>query len=88
MVFISRLKLRNFKSFKAADIELPESFICFAGPNGSGKSNVCDAIRFAMGESSLKSLRAKRVKDLIHTGSKTAEVSLVFENPASPDSSY
>jgi chromosome segregation protein len=88
MVFISRLKLRNFKSFKAADIQLPETFTCFAGPNGSGKSNVCDAIRFAMGESSLKSLRAKKVKDLIHTGSKTAEVSLVFENPASADSSY
>ncbi len=51
-------------------------------------SNVCDAIRFAMGESSLKSLRAKKVKDLIHTGSKTAEVSIVFENPDDPDSSY
>ncbi|HSB47217.1 MAG TPA: AAA family ATPase [Candidatus Bilamarchaeum sp.] len=78
MVFISRLKLRNFKSFKAADIQLPKTFICFAGPNGSGKSNLCDAIRFAMGETSLRSLRAKKVRDLIHTGSKTAEVTIVF----------
>ena len=78
MVFISRLKLRNFKSFKAADIQLPKSFICFAGPNGSGKSNICDCIRFAMGETSLKSLRAKKVKDLIHSGSKSAEVSPVL----------
>jgi len=78
MVFISRLKLRNFKSFKAADIQLPKTFISFAGPNGSGKSNLCDAIRFAMGETSLRSLRAKKVKDLIFTGAKSAEVTIVF----------
>ncbi|MFH1520386.1 MAG: chromosome segregation SMC family protein [Candidatus Micrarchaeota archaeon] len=80
MVFISRLKLRNFKSFKAADVHLPATFICFAGPNGSGKSNLCDAIRFVMGETSLKSLRARKVTDLIHGGSRTAEVSLVLES--------
>ncbi|MFN7990922.1 MAG: AAA family ATPase [Candidatus Micrarchaeia archaeon] len=80
MVFISRLKLRNFKSFKAADITLPKTFICFAGPNGSGKSNLCDAIRFAMGEKSLRSLRAKTVRDLIHSGARSAEVTLVFES--------
>ncbi len=80
MVFISRLRLRNFKSFKAADITLPKTFICFAGPNGSGKSNLCDAIRFVMGEKSLRALRAKKVRDLIHMGSKTAEVTLNFED--------
>ncbi len=80
MVYISRLKLRNFKSFKAADVQLPGTFVCFAGPNGSGKSNLCDSIRFAMGETSLKSLRAKKVKELIHAGSKSAEVTLVFED--------
>ncbi len=80
MVHISHLKLRNFKSFKAANIQLPSTFICFAGPNGSGKSNLCDAIRFGMGETSLKSLRAKKVKDLIHSGAKSAEVTIVFES--------
>ncbi|MCI0504092.1 AAA family ATPase [Candidatus Micrarchaeota archaeon] len=80
MVFISRLKLRNFKSFKAADVQLSKTFICFAGPNGSGKSNLCDAIRFAMGETSLRSLRAKKVRDLIFSGSKSAEVTLIFED--------
>ncbi|MFH1785946.1 MAG: chromosome segregation SMC family protein [Candidatus Micrarchaeota archaeon] len=80
MVFISRLKLKNFKSFKAANVELPDTFVCFAGPNGSGKSNLCDAIRFVMGEISLKSLRAKKVTDLIYAGSRTAEVSLVLQN--------
>ncbi len=79
MVFISRLKLRNFKSFKAADIQLPKTYVCFAGPNGSGKSNLCDAIRFVMGETSLRSLRARKVKDLIHSDSKSAEVTLIFE---------
>ncbi|MBD3209830.1 AAA family ATPase [Candidatus Micrarchaeota archaeon] len=78
MFSISRLKLRNFKSFKAADVSLPESIVCFAGPNGSGKSNLCDAIRFAMGETSLRSLRAKKVRELIHAGARTAEVSLSF----------
>ncbi|MBI5227981.1 chromosome segregation protein SMC [Candidatus Micrarchaeota archaeon] len=80
MVFISRLKLRNFKSFKAADIQLPRTYVCFAGPNGSGKSNLCDAIRFVMGETSLRSLRARKVKDLIHSDSKSAEVTLIFES--------
>jgi chromosome segregation protein len=80
MFNISRLKIRNFKSFKAADVKITDNFICFAGPNGSGKSNICDAVRFAMGETSLRSLRAKRVKDLIHTGSRTAEVLLVFSS--------
>jgi len=81
MVFyISRLKLRNFKSFKAADVRLPPTFICFAGPNGSGKSNLCDAVRFVMGETSLKSLRAKKARELIHAGAKSAEVTMVLES--------
>jgi chromosome segregation protein len=88
MVFISRLKLRNFKSFKAADIQLPKTFISFAGPNGSGKSNLCDAIRFAMGETSLRSLRAKKVKDLIFSGSKSAEVTIIFEEDGGKGTGY
>jgi chromosome segregation protein len=80
MVFISRLRLRNFKSFKAADIVLPKTYICFAGPNGSGKSNLCDAIRFVSGETSLRSLRAKKVKELIHADSRSAEVTLNIDD--------
>ncbi|MGV8176654.1 MAG: AAA family ATPase [Candidatus Bilamarchaeaceae archaeon] len=79
MLFISRLKLRGFKSFKFADIQIPRDFLALAGPNGSGKSNVCDAIRFVLGESSFKSLRARKVKDLIHAGGRTAEVTIYFE---------
>ncbi len=77
---ISSIKLRGFKSFKKADIELPPDFICLAGPNGSGKTNVLDAVRFALGEKSLKSLRARKVKDLICHNSKVAEVILKFQD--------
>ena len=79
MIFISRLKARNFKSFKYSDITLPQTFICFAGPNGSGKSNILDMIRFALGETSLKSLRAKKVSNLIFSGAKAAEVIVYFD---------
>jgi len=54
----------------AADIELPATTICFAGPNGSGKSNIMDSIQFVLGETSLKNLRTKRVKELIHADSR------------------
>jgi len=79
MLHISRLKLRNFKSFKNIDVPVPPTFICLAGPNGSGKSNVVDSVRFALGETSLKSLRARRVIDLIHSGSQAGEVTIFFD---------
>lgn len=77
---ISGIKIKGFKSFKKADIELPPDFICLAGPNGSGKTNVLDAIRFVLGEQSLKSLRAKKVRDLISHSAKYAEVMLSFND--------
>ncbi|PIN82738.1 hypothetical protein COV61_05090, partial [Candidatus Micrarchaeota archaeon CG11_big_fil_rev_8_21_14_0_20_47_5] len=77
-IYISRIKLRSFKSFKHADIELSNGFVCVAGPNGSGKSNICDAIRFSLGEMSLKSLRVKKIRELIHFSSSKAEVLLEF----------
>ena len=79
MIYISRIKMRGFKSFKLADIFFPRDFVCLAGPNGSGKSNVCDAIRFAFGETSLKALRAKKVKELISHNAKMAEVTLFLD---------
>ncbi|NYZ76642.1 chromosome segregation protein SMC [Candidatus Micrarchaeota archaeon] len=79
MVYIERIKLKRFKSFKYADIPLSKGFVCLAGPNGSGKSNICDGIRFALGENSFKSLRAKKVADLITRGSEKAEIYLQFD---------
>ncbi|MFA6531098.1 MAG: chromosome segregation SMC family protein [Candidatus Micrarchaeia archaeon] len=77
---LKSLELTGFKSFarkSALMFNAPISSI--VGPNGSGKSNFTDAIRFVLGESSLKSLRAKKVRDLIHVGGTTAEVTLYFE---------
>jgi chromosome segregation protein len=76
MVYIERIKLKRFKSFRHADIPLSKGFVCLAGPNGCGKSNLLDSIRFAFGENSLKSLRAKKVSDLIMQGADKAEIYL------------
>ncbi len=79
MVYIKGLKFRGFKSFRRAEASFPNGYVCLAGPNGSGKSNVTDGIRFALGEASLKALRAKRVSELINTSCKYAEVTLFIE---------
>jgi len=79
MVYISGLKFRGFKSFRRAEASFPKGYVCLAGPNGSGKSNITDGIRFALGEASLKALRAKRVSELINTSSKYAEVTLFID---------
>ena len=76
MLYVSRIKFRNFKSFRHADIELGKGYVCLAGPNGSGKSNVIDGLRFAFGELSLKSLRARKIHDLISIGSDKAEITV------------
>ncbi len=79
MNYISRIKIKGFKSFSHAEAVLPAGFVALAGPNGSGKSNVTDAIRFCLGETSLKALRAKRVSELVNINSSRAEVSLYIE---------
>lgn len=78
-MFISEVSLRGFKSFKKANIKLLPGINVLAGPNGSGKSNICDGIRFALGEKSLKGMRAKKVADLINHGSRVAGVVLNFD---------
>ncbi|MCC7552852.1 chromosome segregation protein SMC [Candidatus Micrarchaeota archaeon] len=78
--FINRIKIRGFKSFKSVDLDLPPGFIAVAGPNGSGKSNLSDAVRFSLGELSLKSLRAKKTSELVFMDSKEAAVTLFTGN--------
>ncbi len=81
-MFISKLKLHNFKSFKNAQLVFREGFNSIVGPNGSGKSNIVDATLFAFGESSMKQLRAKKASDLTFKNSKVSSVTLYFENPS------
>jgi chromosome segregation protein len=88
MIHISRVSLRNFKSFRRISIPIPTGFTAIVGPNGSGKSNIVDAICFVLGRSSSKSLRAERFSDLIYNGgkkgnsAKQASVTLYIDNAA------
>ncbi|MBI2024434.1 AAA family ATPase [Candidatus Giovannonibacteria bacterium] len=84
---MKRLELNGFKSFaKPIVLEFPHAVSAVVGPNGSGKSNVADAIRWVLGEQSIKSLRGKRGEDMIFNGSSTtsrlsrASVNLIFDN--------
>ncbi len=69
MPYIDQITIHNFKSFRQATIKFSEGFTCIVGPNGSGKSNICDSLLFALGESSLRRMRAQSVSSLINTAS-------------------
>ncbi|MGB9577147.1 MAG: AAA family ATPase, partial [Candidatus Norongarragalinales archaeon] len=78
-MFVKEITLKNFKSFKSAQAVMSNGFNCIVGPNGSGKSNIIDGLLFVFGESSLKSMRVKRIPDLIYQSHDAAEVSVVLE---------
>ncbi len=81
------LELVGFKSFAdRTRLDFPPGITVVVGPNGSGKSNVVDAIKWVLGEQSIKSLRGKAMADVIFNGSSSrrplnaAEVTLTFDN--------
>lgn len=80
---LKRLTLKNFKSFRTANIPFAPGFTGIMGPNGSGKSNIIDAIVFVLGEGRLKSIRASRLTDLVYHKARDgrAIVSMDIEGP-------
>ncbi len=87
-MYLKSIKAFGFKSFATkTELEIKPGITGIVGPNGSGKSNVVDAVRWVLGEQSVKALRGTdKMTDVIFTGSKSrggqtrAMVSLTFDN--------
>jgi len=92
---LQRIEMQGFKTFANRTLldflppkEGDRGITGIVGPNGSGKSNIADAVRWVLGEQSLKLLRGKKSEDVIFSGSDKrsrsgfAEVSLVLDNQA------
>lgn len=84
---LRKVEIIGFKSFRdKVVVEIGDGMTGIVGPNGCGKSNVVDAIKWAMGDGSAKSLRGQSMQDVIFAGSQNhkplsmAEVTLTFEN--------
>ncbi len=86
-MFLKRIEMQGFKSFAdPITINFDDPITGIVGPNGCGKSNISDAIRWVLGEQSVKSLRGEKMTDIIFAGTEErkpmnmAEVTLVFDN--------
>ena len=84
-MFIKSLRLKGFKSFAdETGINFLKGINCIVGPNGCGKSNVVDALKWVVGDTSVKGMRASNIKDMVFKGSegkrasRTAEVSIAI----------
>ncbi len=84
---LSGIKLAGFKSFvDPTSLPLPSRLTSVVGPNGCGKSNLIDAVRWVLGEASIKNLRGADSEDVIFNGSRSrkpagrASVELTFDN--------
>jgi chromosome segregation protein len=89
MTRLKALEIHGFKSFAdRTRFEFHSGVTAIVGPNGSGKSNVVDAIKWVLGEQSVRSLRGKEMTDVIFAGAagrrpmNSAETTLIFDNTA------
>jgi len=86
-LLLKKFEVFGFKSFAdKTELEFSPGINAIVGPNGSGKSNISDAIRWALGEQSIRTLRGAKMEDVIFAGTTqrkplgVAEVSLTFDN--------
>ena len=86
-MYLKRCEMVGFKTFAdRTELEFGPGITAIVGPNGSGKSNITDALRFCLGEGSVRTLRGNRMEEMIFAGSGTrqpagmSECTVVFDN--------